>query len=258
MNGGTGVEITGEFGDVIDTRIGIGAGGEVLPGPDVGISSNGGGAEEGNRIRGNQIGDANNAAIEIANSNGNSLTANSVVANTAGAIPGRGILIYGAAGASENEIGDDTAANANVISGVGGAPIEILSDGSDGNTIGRNGGSSNGELFIDLGGAGFGNDAAGPNNGIQAPTVGKAQRGKDRVKGTGVPDATIRVYRSAGPSASSPTGLLKFLGQTFVGPNGGWKLNPAGKLKRNWRVSASQTVVGDGSSEFAPAKKVQK
>jgi CSLREA domain-containing protein len=249
---GTAVELTGEEGDILDTRIGIGAGGQSLPGPPVGISVKNG--SDGNRIRGNDIGDANNVGIELVNSDNNSLTGNDLIANGPGAFGGNGIEIYGASGADDNEIGDDTADNANVISGVDGAPIEIFGDGNDGHVIGRNSGSGNGEMFADLGVAGFGNDAAGPNNGILAPVVKSARRGKDKVKGTGTPGATVIVYRALG---GAPTGLSKYLGEAVVGAGGGWKLNPAGKLKTNWRVSANQTVDPDGSSEFAKAKRVK-
>jgi hypothetical protein len=156
-----------------------------------------------------------------------------------------------------NAIGS-VASSANTISNVAGNPILITADAADQNSIGVNFGTGNGSLYADLGDDGFGNVAVtGPNNGIQAPAVGKARRAKDRVTGSGIPGATVRVYRSAGAVGASPTGLLKFLGEKIVGAGGGWKLNPAGRLKKSWRVSANQTSTIGDSSEFALAKRVR-
>jgi CSLREA domain-containing protein len=258
--GGVPIAVDGDGAQVEDNRIGVGAGGQELSGGDTGIYLVAG--VQGNNVTGNVIDNNTTSAIRLEGSAGNTLTGNRIgvggnTSTPAGIVVGPGF----SSSSTGNAIGGTTAALENSINNTENA-ISIASDGQDANTILRNRGTGNSSLFAELNPfPGFGNDpATGPNNGIQAPTVTKAQVRKDKVKGTGVPGAIVRVYRSSATGGSPPglvENLVKYLGQATVGPSGGWKLNPAGKLKRNWRVSANQTEPDDDSSEFAFAKKAK-
>ena len=258
-NGASDVQVRGN-------TFGTGTGGEPLGFQLAAINVNGG---DNNVIGGTGLGEGNvigNAPIGVQLSNtanDNTLIGNLIGTDAGGADIGNtsGVLV---GPGSMNTIGAGTAASENVISNSTGDAIRIALDGSDQNSIGRNRGSANGGLFIDLEetfgslGNGFGNTTSGPNAGIQEPVVTSARRRRDRVNGTGIPGATVRVYRAEATAGSAPTGLLKFLGEKVIGPAGTWKLNPAGRLKKGWVVSANQTEPDGDSSELALGKKARR
>jgi hypothetical protein len=252
---------------------GVGTGGENLAlssfGAGINISGSshligGSGAGEGN-----VIGNVSAGVLLGDGASGNTIEGNLIGTTAAGADIGTTTGISAPAvvtPVTDNTIGGTTGASENVISnGVEG--IEIALDGSDGNAILRNRGAGNSGLFLDLRdhvlseaspGNGVGNTASGPNEGIQEPVVGSARRRQDRVKGTGAAGATVRVHRSFGPAGDAPNGLKKYLGKAVVGSAGGWRMNPAGTLKKGWTVSANQTDADGNSSEFALAKKTRR
>jgi parallel beta-helix repeat protein len=247
---------SGDGGIITDNVIGLGVNGEELTGAPIRLQ---GGTAEGSVVDSNVVANAFFSGIDIDGSDNNTITGNKLGVG-AGNANGRGITInpFFAQRSTGNVIGGDTAGDENVISNSLFEAIKISDDEQDDNQVLRNRGSGDGGYFLDLTPPdGIGNDVNGPNGGILAPTVKSARRGADRVKGTGVPGTTVRVYRAHGFSDDQPNGLLKFLGEKTVGAGGTWKLNPAGKLKKGWLVSANQTSSSDGSSEFARAKEVK-
>ncbi len=93
----------------------------------------------------------------------------------------------------------------------------------------------------------------GPNAGIEAPKV-KELTAK-AISGTGVPGATVWVYRSGSPKGDVPQELRKLIGTKTVKDDGTWKLKPGGNgVKKSWVVTANQNDVTGNGSEFAKGK----
>ena len=113
---------------------------------------------------------------------------------------------------------------------------------SDDNQVMRNTGSANGGLFIDLGDDGPG-ATTGANNDIQPPQLTSVTA--SAVSGTGAPGATVRLFSKA----VAGTGEIQaFFGEATVAGDGTWSVAPGPSSPF---VGATQTVVGDGTSEMA-------
>lgn len=141
-----------------------------------------------------------------------------------------------------NLIGGNTKETENTIEGSGGPAIEIFEEAEEpGSTteIGRNHGSGNKGLFIDL--------KAGANEGIVSPAFSTATQSK--AEGTADPETKIRVFRKASGEAGE---LQSFLAETVADASGNWKVTypsiPTGTI-----VAATQTNVNGGTSELSTA-----
>ena len=137
---------------------------------------------------------------------------------------------------------------------VGEDAIRIVGDGQDQNQILANVGGEAGGLFVDLEGTdGPGNGADGPNAGIEAPKV--KQLTAKTISGTGVPGATVWVYRSGSPKGDFPQELRKLIGTKTVKDDGTWKLKPGGNgVKKSWVVTANQNDPTGNGSELSKGK----
>lgn len=243
-----GIFVDGEAATVSGNSVGLDSGGNAVSGGTEGIFLYG----NANVVDGNTVVNSTTDGILLRGSD-HTLTRN-VLGSTAFGLPGNGIRVTDGGGALS--IGTSDPLEANTIQNVDGSPIVVDESAGNATSVGINTGAENGDIFLDLGADGFGNGIEGPNLMAQPPRVKNADRSDDRVSGTGVGNAIVRVYRSEGDLGDSPTGLLKFLGSKVVKQNGTWKLNPPGKLKKNSRVSANQTLSGN-SSEFGKAKPVK-
>ncbi len=145
-----------------------------------------------------------------------------------------------------NVIGGDTSASENVISNNGGPAIEVLAalpggppggPTSDLNFIGRNRGTGNGGVFVDLGGDGLGNPSA-QNDGILVPQIGLAA--PNFVRGTAEPNATLLAFQAMGTAGTSPSSITSYLGTATADADGHWKLEHGLGLGSAARVTALQ------------------
>jgi CSLREA domain-containing protein len=247
MAGGVAIEVEKSGATattVADNVIGRGIGGEHLTAGAFGIrldNSQG----TGSTIEGNVVENAHIIGLLIESSN-NSVIGNEIIGTEAES----GIVIqkFGPQGSSGNIIGGETAADENEISGSGTNAIEIV-DGIDlRNEILRNTGSNNGDLFIDLGRDGPGNQVSGPNGGIQAPVIAAAT--PTAVSGSGaLANATIRVFKKA----TSQNGEIEsFLGEVEADGSGSWSLTYESPLPLGTDIGVTQTGI-EGTSELAQA-----
>jgi CSLREA domain-containing protein len=213
----------------------------LIIGSEVGIRT-AGDAGWGNLVAGNTILDTGGTAISIGNSR------NDIVGNTIIGAWNAGIRIHGdeTQAATENQVGGDEKADENEISGVRRAPIWIRGTAAEGNEVGRNFGSGSGGLFVDVGAEGPGNSPVGPNDGIQAPTIGIATT--STLGGTARPGAVVRVFRKASPS---PGEIEAFLGQSTAGAEGNWTLALDPAVEAGTILAASQTDEAGNTSELA-------
>ena len=149
--------------------------------------------------------------------------------------------------ASKSIVGGDIASEENDISGSGEAAIAVLESTDTGNQIKRNTGAGNG-IFIDLGGDGLGNEQAGPHEGIQAPTIGKATA--TEASGSGAePGATIRVFQK---SSEENGEVASFLGEAAADGGGAWSVSYAA-IPGEASVGVTQSDGTMGTSEMAVA-----
>ena len=217
-----------------------------------GVANSGGGiglVVEGSShsIQGNSIGNVSADAINLSQTTGSALAANLI--GVLGPVGDSGVTITGVGGASVgNAIGSNDPDLANRFGDIGEDAIRIVGDGQDQNQIFANVGGEAGGLFVDLEGTdGPGNGANGPNAGIEAPKV--KQLTAKAISGTGVPGATVWVYRSGSPKGDLPQELRKLIGTKTVKDDGTWKLKPGGNgVKKSWVVTANQNdLTGNGS-----------
>lgn len=195
----------------------------------------------GNLIEGNTITmPENNFAFGISLRNAK----NRVFGNT---IEGGGCCFQGVIAESVgdpvngNQIGGDTAASENVITGFSSSAIWLkLGEGTQ-NEVGRNRGE-NGSSFIRL--------DSGANGGIQPPVIGSALRAS--VSGTAKPEAVVRVFRKTTESDGEIAG---FLAEAVADSSGNWEATFA-TLPAGTNIAATQTSEG-GTSALSAAVTTQ-
>jgi hypothetical protein len=194
---------------------------------------------------GNVIARSGGNGIDLADGDNTTIAGNFIGTNSVGtSLPTTGAGIRLANDSSNNTIGGDTAAAENVISHSGGDAIEISGSTSIADTIARNRGVANGDLFVDLGADGTGNPGSGLNGNVQAPAITSATT--LAAAGTGAASAVVRVY-----SAPSATGEIEgFLGQTTADGSGNWTVTYPSPIPNGQLVTAGQTD-GFNSSEMA-------
>jgi CSLREA domain-containing protein len=138
-----------------------------------------------------------------------------------------------------NQIGGDTTASENVITGFSYSAIWLNLGESTRNEVGRNRGD-NGDSFIRFG--------SGTNGGIQPPTIVSALQSS--VSGTAQPGAKVRLFRKAYEYGGDLEG---FLGEAVADDSGNWKVTVA-KVPVGTYVAATQTSEG-GTSQVTGAVK---
>jgi hypothetical protein len=217
---------------IVDARTGIAASGET--------------EGHGNLITSNVIEGStlNGVLIE---SGANELFGNEVLGSG-----GAGIRIAGAPasfGFSGNLIGGNAGAGENLISGSGGAAIEISNPEPANNEVARNRGFANRGPFIDLVAAAPATEPKGPNEGIKPPRFEVVTQSE--ASGTGLPKARVRVFRKAG---ADPGEVESFLGEAIVDADGEWRVVLAASIPGGTPVAASQTSNQASTSELAIAK----
>ncbi|HEV2791281.1 MAG TPA: hypothetical protein VGV69_08305, partial [Solirubrobacterales bacterium] len=144
-----------------------------------------------------------------------------------------------------NVVGGDLSGEENEISNSGGPAIEIVNFEETANEVARNRGKLNAGPFIDLVATNPGLEPDGPNEGIKPPAFTATS---ESASGSGAEEgALIRVFRKG----SAETGEIEsFLGETFAGPGGEWKLDFPSPLPAGTNLAATQTSKG-ATSELA-------
>lgn len=245
MSNGEAIHQLGTGALIEENVIGRGVGGQELSGGNVGIKVRGNDELAASTVADNIV--ANSAGLGILVENGG----NAVTGNEVAGAGSYGVLLAGFApsppfAASENVIGGD-ASEENQISGSGEAAIAVLESTDTGNQIKRNTGAGNG-IFIDLNGDGLGNEGAGPHEGIQAPTIGKATA--TEASGSGAePGATIRVFRKESQENGE---IASFLGEAAADGGGAWSVSYTA-IPGGASVGVTQSDGTKGTSEMAVA-----
>jgi CSLREA domain-containing protein len=230
VDGGAGIEQRFGGADIAGNSIEEGQYGILTFGAPAGAGSN---VIEENTILGAELN-----AVLIKNEN-NLLTGNLIEGASFAAIRLEGPEATGTL------IGGDTEAEENEIAGNGGDAIEVVDPAATDTQIKRNFGAGNGGLFIDLGANGPGNSIAGPNDGIQPPSIGSAKL--TGASGSGaLPGAEVRVFRKA---TSSPGEIESFLGEAKADGSGNWSVTYAAAIPGETRIAATQSAL-EGTSEL--------
>jgi CSLREA domain-containing protein len=231
-------------GGVAIAQQGFGAwiAGNEIAGAETGIKTFEYTAEHGNLIEGNSIEAVKAGGILVEND------LNEILGNEVTGAGGAGIAIRGLEpfGVSGNLVGGDAAADENVVSGSGGAAIEISDVNTSVNEVARNRGSANSGLFIDLVPAGA--ESKDPNNGIEPPVVSTAIEAS--ADGSAEPGAVVRVFHKL---AAAPGELDSFLGETIADAEGNWKVVYGSAIPAGTFVAATQTKDGGTSELSTPA-----
>jgi hypothetical protein len=241
----TGVGINDELRDNANYQansIGVGPGNVALPlGTGIQVRST-----ENATIRFNTIGNASGDAVLLVAANATAIFGNTIGPTAALGNDGVGIELetfLGTLPTTDTEIGGDDTNSQNSISNNADGAVGVDGADSDDNQILRNTGSANGGgLFIDLGNDGPG-ATTGANNDIQPPQLTSVTA--SAVSGTGAPGATVRLFSKA---VASPGEIQAFFGEATVAGDGTWSVAPGPSSPF---VGATQTVVGDGTSEMA-------
>ncbi|HZO07485.1 MAG TPA: NosD domain-containing protein [Solirubrobacterales bacterium] len=195
----------------------------------------------GNLIKGNTITDALEYGVFLQND------FNVVIDNyVSGSEVGIGIGNFLTLDSTGNLIGGDGDGEDNLIFESASDAIEVVDVEGSQNEIGRNGGSGNGGLFIDLRAAEPGTEPNGPNGGIKPPVVTTAS--KTGASGTAEAGATVRVFAKAG---SEPGELGDYLGKASAGIGGEWSLVFLNPVAVGSLVAATQTNTEGGTSEVS-------
>lgn len=199
----------------------------------------------GNLIEGNLIEEPSEDALVIEND------LNEVFGNEILGSDGAGVLVKSFGGVlptTENLIGGDGPNEENVIGESAGAAIRILDIEETANEVGRNNGSGNGGLFIDLVASNPGTEPNGPNDGIKPPSFSTSKQ--KEASGSGAREAAlVRVFRKA----SASTGELEsFLAETQADAEGNWKVTYPASIPAGTIVAATQTSKG-ATSELSTA-----
>ena len=239
MEGGVGIEQHGPGALIADNLIAAVATGLRLWGNDETVPST---------IEGNVIENSFENGVLIENDE-NVLLGNEILGSQKAGIRIQNFLTLASTG---NTIGGDTTTDENTISESQGDAIEVADDEDDETVIGRNHGSGNGteagDLFIDLGADGPGNEATGPNDGIQAPTISSATT--TGASGGGArPGALVRVFRKA---TSAPSEIQSFLAQATADGAGNWSVTFPSPISGGINIAADQTEAS-GTSELTLA-----
>jgi CSLREA domain-containing protein len=245
MVGGQAIQQHGQGAMIVDNLIGRGVGGESLSGGETGIYLYGA-TIAGNEIRSNVLENAEVNELLIENEN-NLVVDNTIVGADAAAVRIKGFGV--SVPASGNTVGGDSEGEENNISNSGGDAVEIVGEEDADNQVKRNHGAGNGGLFIDLGANGSGNGVSGPNDGIQAPSIGSAKLAGASGSGA-LPGAEVRVFRKA---TASPGELESFLGEAVADGSGKWSITYAAGIPGETQIAATQTGF-EGTSELAFAK----
>jgi hypothetical protein len=243
MSSGIGIWNENEGAILESNSIGLATDGGALPAPSIGIRVSGD-SGDGNLVSQNAIENAGKYGLLIESSR------NQVIGNLIEHFGESGIHVEAAASGApptENELGDSTETGENVISHGSGSAIEILGPSSSDNQIARNLGVGDAGQFIDLGGDGPGNSSAGPNDGVQAPTI--TSLSPSSIAGSARAGASVLVY---GKSTASTGELATYLGRTTVAPDGQWTFFFGAETQAGSSVAATQTY----EAEPAPGKVV--
>ena len=167
--------------------------------------------------------------------------------------------------ATGNTLGAGTAASENVISNWSGDAIRIGGDGSDENSIGRNRGNGQRGPFIDLEETSAGRQRLrqhGERPERRHPGAARHFSPANPTIASREPAVPGRPCGSTAPRERWPPRRPAFSSSSdekVVGPAGNWKLNPAGRLKKGWRVERQPDGARrHGSSELALAKKARR
>jgi Right handed beta helix region len=219
---------------------------DVWGGAQTGILIKASSVGEGNLIQSNRVRETTGAGIVI-EGDGNDVFGNEV--RDAGEA---GIVVkYAGSGppfaspTTGNVVGGDDEGLENELVNNAGAGILITNFEETSNEVGRNHGSGNGGLFIDLVNPGFGPEN-GPNGGIVPPLITHATTAG--LEGIGAEaEARIRVFRKASSEAGE---LNSFLGEAIADGSGNWKLSYSEGLPAGTLVTATQTSLA-GTSELA-------
>jgi CSLREA domain-containing protein len=201
-------------------------------------------AEHGNLIEGNSLTGLGTSGILIEND------LNEVVGNEIAGAGGAGIWIQGSLlffGVSGNLVGGDVAKEENVITGSGGAAIEIANPEETANEVARNRGFANSGLFIDLVAADP--DAEKPPNYGIAPPVFSGATQTSASGGSAIPGANVRVFSKQTAAAGE---LQGFLGEATADASGNWEVAYGGAIPVGTIVAATQTSEAR-TSELATA-----
>ena len=235
MAGGVGIEQHGPGALIAENLIAAAAIGLKLWGDDSAFA---------NMVEGNVIENSSTNGVLIENDE-NLLLANEILGSQAAGIRIQNFLTLAS---TANTIGGDVAADENTISEGQGDAIEVADDEDDETVVARNNGAANTGLFIDLGADGPGNQAEGPNDGIQAPTISSATT--TAASGGGArPSAVVRVFRKATPAAGE---IESFLGQATADEAGNWSVTYGAPISGGINIGATQTEAS-GTSELAQA-----
>jgi CSLREA domain-containing protein len=231
----------GMEGGVAISQQGYGAwiSGNEIAGAETGIRIFESIAEHGNLIEGNSIEGAKASGILVEND------LNEILGNEVSGAGDAGIAIRGLEpfGVSGNLIGGNAAADENVVSGSGGAAIEISDVNTSVNEVARNRGGANGGPFIDLVPAGT--ESKDPNNGIEPPVVSTAIEAS--AGGSAEEGAVVRVFRKQTAAAGE---VDSFLGEAIADAGGNWKVVYGSAIPGGAFVAATQTKNG-GTSELS-------
>jgi hypothetical protein len=197
----------------------------------------------GNLIEDNVIGESLASGIRIEDKN------NEVLGNAIFGSAGAGILLelpVPLLFPTENLIGGNAPTDENNISESGGPAIKIVDESGNTeeaslNEVGRNKGTKNSGLFIDLVGA--------ANAGILPPPIAAAKQ-SGASGGGAEPGARIRVFRKKG---AEPGEVESFLGEAVADGSGNWTVAYSASVPGGTIVAATQTSVEGATSELSTA-----
>lgn len=233
MQGGSGIRQQGFGAWIADNEI---------TGAYNGIEAAGSFDESGNLIEGNLIEDSVNNAI-LLESDRNEVLDNELLSSA-----GAGVLVKGEPpyGVSGNRIGGGSATTENLISGSGDAAVRVINAEASETVVGRNSGSGNAGLFIDLVPFDPATEPKGPNGGLNPPVFEGAFT--DLVFGSAKEGARVLLFRKAG---ASPGELAGFLGEAVADEDGFWEVELDAPVPPGTQLAATQTVEGRKTSELA-------
>jgi hypothetical protein len=229
--------------------IGLGTGNEDLGGGDAAIRASN---LDQATITGNTITNFTFAGVSLEQTDDATVTGNRFGTDPAGGGNHAGnasfavVIADNPAVSTGNTIGGVTAASENVISNTQGSPIVVRDGDNDHNNIGRNRGTNNAAIFIDVGEDGVGNGAVdAPNNGIEAPAISSAT--DDLVAGVALAGVRVIVFRT--PDSGSPKDISSFVASTAADGAGTWQA-PV-NVPNGARLTALQTDASGDSSELS-------
>jgi hypothetical protein len=237
---GISISASGDDATVADNVVGIGTGGESLPGGKIGIQI---ASARNTVVIDNAVGNTTTAAVGVSVGGDNELTQNLLGRDTS-ANPhpnlGTGISIVGSSGNRIGPLNQIHNSGANAI-----AVTESFSPASE-NLIFGNSGSDNVGLWTDLGADGLGNASDGPNGGVQAPVITAATA--TEASGIAAPGAFIEIYGKQTPALGEISGVIA---ETETDQNGNWTTTYSDAQPAAQPIAAAAMVPGSGTSELA-------